>query len=131
MLLVSNLYLLSLMKCDGFNSERLLRLKFHCLKCESNETLKSLCHSCLCWYGFDLYTIERTRPKGDQRNNYEEINYEDFSFEKEKEVFKPKSDIIDSIKKSFDINNYNKRWNRMHRKETENKNWKLICFNWF
>ena len=97
------MYLLSLMKYDGFNPERHLRLKFHCSKCESNETLKSLCHSCLCWYGFDLYTIERTLLKGDQRKEImKRYIMKNFSFEKEKEVFKPKSDIIDSIKKSFD-----------------------------
>ena len=108
-LLVCYMYLLSLMKHERFNPEKWFRLKLHWSKCASIEKQMLYQHSCICWYGLDLYSIKRTLLNGDKRKDMMmEYITANFSLDMEQNKHKPKTEVTEVIKR----NHINKKISR-------------------
>ena len=105
MLLVLWMYNLALLKHEGFNPERYLRMKLHWRRCESRKNAHLSKHSWLCWFGMDLKSVKRTAINGEKRTELIK-NYcsKYFELNSEKGWYVPKEEAERYVKESMKIN---------------------------
>ena len=98
------MYNLALLKHEGFNSERYLKMKLHWRRCESRKNAHLSKHSWLCWFGMDLKSVKRTAINGEKRTELIK-NYcsKYFELNSEKGWYVPK-EAKSYIKESMKIN---------------------------
>ena len=101
------MYYLSLMKHDGFNPERNLRLKLNCERWESLSTNKVNPHSWCCWYGINKQFIKKTMLENDSRlrimKDYIDKN---FDFNKQDGKYYPNSESSKDIMGNRNMNRF-------------------------